>query len=129
MNMRLAKESSSLHYLHNYRRIYWEFQNNAINSDEKKIVERFLALITATAEKVLKAKKVPNLKDSAIKDELQLRELYYDTLQHSFLNPQKKTSEEIIDILQKKYGVQLNASKLSKLKQKSVIAFASVLDL
>lgn len=114
------EELKAVYLFQNYRGIKNDLGH--MNKDSQEYIDTLKVL--KMADRALKGLKndfsvfIPDRKNGKKMDNQ--RPLYVDVLRYSFMEPNKYSSEEIIDKLTKKHSIILNASNLSKLKTKSL---------
>lgn len=112
----------------NYRKIHNDFMMMKPEDEEYEIAKRYVD----TMNEYLKSLEHIPLPQTGFleKSKLttkQIRLLYLDVLTLSYFSENHRPAEEIAGFLRKKYGLNINAPKLSKIKSYAVDYFALVL--
>lgn len=112
----------------NYRKIHNDFMMMKPEDEEYEIAKRY---IDSMNEYLKSLEHIPLPQTGFLeKSKLttkQIRLLYLDVLTLSYFSENHRPAEEIAGFLSKKYGLNINAPKLSKIKSYAVDYFALVL--
>lgn len=117
----------AMYLLVNYRRIVNKFDTLVPEDEEYLPAESYIKKMNEYLGK-LKDTDIPDtgfLKKSKLNRD-EKKKLYIDTLHFSYFSPDYMSSDEIIKILTKKYGLKLNPARLTKLKSNAVKFFSFV---
>lgn len=112
----------------NYRKIHNDFMMMKPEDEEYEIAKRY---IDSMNEYLKSLEHIPLPQTGFLeKSKLttkQIRLLYLDVLTLSYFSENHRPAEEIAEFLKKKYGLNINPPKLSKIKSYAVDYFALVL--
>ena len=115
-------EEKCMYLLYNFKDIHGEFSKMKKEDMDYELTKKYLNTILNVFNTIKKDVDSPiemvsrNFKGNK-------REFYCDVIWVSFIVDKKLSSEEMIDILNKKYGTDLSVIELAKLKRKAVKIF------
>lgn len=119
---------NAAYLLVNYRRIHNDFQKMKPEDKEYNSAKQYLDTMQIYLNRLTEAE-LPqtNFLEKSKLTTNQVKSLCVDTINMAYITSEYKSSVQMINIIKKKYGLNLSASRFTLLKEYAIDFFSSIL--